>query len=343
MIPSPNITAHVGERRNVTRDIFENEIAPAGVPVLLKGVIGDWPVVQAAHNSHRDLGHYLKRFDTGAKVEVFVGPPEMHGRFFYNDRLDGFNYEKGTTTLSSIIDQLLKMADGPPPLMIYAGSAPSSDAVPGFSSDNPMPLIASEIEPRLWLGNGSRVAAHYDNSRNIACCVAGKRRFTLFPPDQIGNLYLGPLEFTMAGPPASMVDFHAPDYDRYPKFREAEKAAMIADLEPGDALYMPALWWHHVEAEGPFNLLVNYWWMPPNAGSAFESVMLAMLDLRDQHETDKAAWKSFFEHYVFGPDSAKVSDHLPEHWRTVTGPKGKARDAMVMDFIKGRLAKRRDR
>jgi Cupin-like domain len=342
MVPYPNITARVTERLNVTRSIFEEEIVPAGVPVVLKGIVSDWPVVVAASHSAAALGSYLKAQDSGAPVETFVGKAEMKGRYFYNADISGFNYDKGVTSLSSIVDQLLKMADGPPPLMIYAGSAPSGQAVPGFAADNPMPLLTSEIEPRLWLGNSSRVAAHYDNSRNIACCVAGTRRFTLFPPDQIGNLYLGPLEFTMAGPPASMIDFHAPDYDRYPKFREAEKAAMIADLKPGDALYMPALWWHHVEAEGPLNLLVNYWWMPPNAGSAFESVMLALLNLRDQPEADKQAWRAFFDHYVFGPDAANVSGHLPEHWQTVTGPKSTARDEMVMSFIMGRLGKKCD-
>jgi Cupin-like domain len=335
------IEKYVSSRSGVTREIFDEEIVPAGKPVILKQIVPHWPVVKSAATSIDALGQYLKRHDNGTPVETLAGNPQMQGRYFYNADMSGFNYDKGLTSLSSIVDQLLKMADSvPPPMMIYAGSAPSGEAMPGFAAENPMPLLPPDVEPRLWLGNTSRVAAHYDNSRNIACCVAGTRRFTVFPPEQIGNLYLGPLEFTMAGPPASMVDFHAPDYEKYPKFRDAEMAAMVADLEPSDALYMPALWWHHVEAEGPFNLLVNYWWQPPVAGSAFESVMLAMLDLRDQSDVDKTAWKSFFDHYVFGPDAAGVSDHLPEQWRTVTGAKGPERDAMVMEFIMGRLANR---
>ena len=35
---------------------------------------------------------------------------------------------------------------------------------------------------------------------------------------------------------------------------------MVADLEPGDAIYIPALWWHAVQATGELNVLVNYWW-----------------------------------------------------------------------------------
>lgn len=327
----------VEERSGVTRAVFEAEILPAGRPVILKSLVADWPVVRAAATSRDALAAYLKAQDSGAPVETFIGKPPMKGRYFYNDDMTGFNFEKGATSLSNIIEKLMMIADGPPPMMIYAGSAPSQQAVPDFAADNPMSLLNPAIEPRLWLGNTSRVAAHYDNSRNIAACVSGTRRFTVFPPDQIGNLYLGPLDFTMAGLPASMVDFHAPDYDRYPKFRNAEQAGLVAELEPGDAIYIPSLWWHHVEAEGPFNLLVNYWWKPANAGSTFESVMLALADLRDQPEPEKEAWRAFFDHFVFGDDAASIADHLPEQWQHLTGPKNKQRDEKILQFIISQL------
>lgn len=327
----------VAFRKNVTRHIFEEEILPHGEPMILKGLIAHWPIVQAARQSHRHLGGYIKKYDSGIAVQTYVGQPAMNGRYFYNEDMDGFNYEKGETTFSHIVDQLLLTAEGPPPLMIYAGSAPSGATMPDFNGQNPMPLLNAKIEPRLWLGNASRVAAHYDNSRNIACCICGTRRFTLFAPEQIRNLYVGPLEFTMAGPPASMVDFHDPDYERYPKFREAEKAALVADLEPGDAIYIPSLWWHHVEASGPLNMLANYWWMPSGAGQAFEAVLLALMTIRDQPEPEKQAWRSFFDHYVFNPDATHVADHLPKRWQTVTGPKSPGRDEFILDYIRKQL------
>ena len=335
-----NIETRVPEYTGVTRESFEQDIAPLGRPALLKGAVAHWPAVAAARQSDKALGNYLKRHDSGAPVETFVGKPDMKGRYFYNADMTGFNFEKGATALSKIVDQLLHMANGPQTMMIYAGSAPSGEAAPLFATENPMPLLNPAIEPRLWLGNTSRVAAHYDNSRNIACCVSGNRRFTVFPPDQIGNLYLGPLDFTMAGPPASMVDFHAPDYDRYPRFRDAEKAGMIANLETGDAIYIPSLWWHHVEAEGSFNMLVNYWWKPANSGAVFESVMLALVDLRDQPAPEKEAWRAYFEHFVFGHSAATVAHHLPEQWQQLTGTKTPERDAQIVEFVVSQLRKR---
>lgn len=328
------------ERCNVSRAMFEQEIAPAGVPVVLKGLANDWPIVAAAKRSHQSLAAYLQRFDSGAPVETMVGPPDMKGRYFFNADMTGFNFDRATAPLAAIIDHLLSMVDQAPHVMLYAGSAPTSVAAPGLATDNPMPLLDADIEPRLWLGNASRVAAHYDNSRNIACCVSGRRRFLLFPPDQIGNLYPGPPNVTIAGPPVSMVDFHAPDYDRFPRFRDAQNAALIAELNPGDALYIPTLWWHHVEAEGPFNLLVNYWWSVPNGGSVLESVMLALMDLRDQPAPERKAWQAFFDYFVFGKDAANIADHLPAHWQQLTGPKTRQRDERIMGFIMSQLENR---
>ena len=87
----------------------------------------------------------------------------------------------------------------------------------------------------LWIGNRTRTAAHFDLPQNIACVISGRRRFTVFPIGQLPNLYVGPLDFTPAGQAISLVDFHAPDFERYPRFREALRHAQVAELEPGDA------------------------------------------------------------------------------------------------------------
>ena len=98
----------------------------------------------------------------------------------------------------------------------------------------------------------------------MAIVIGGWRRFTLFPPEQVDNLDVGPLHFTIAGPPVSMVDLLHPDFERYPRFATALEHAVMAELGPGDALFIPPLWWHDVEALDGVNVRMSYWWETPH-------------------------------------------------------------------------------
>jgi hypothetical protein len=145
----------------------------------------------------------------------------------------------------------------------------------------------------IWIGNRTVAAAHYDMSNNIACCMVGRRRFTLFPPDQVANLYPGPLEPTPGGQVVSMVDFDAPT-SRVSAVPDALAAAQVADLEPGDVLVYPALWWHQVEALDPFNVLINYWWnaAPGFMDTPMNTLLHGLLSLRDRPDFEKQGWKA---------------------------------------------------
>ena len=118
-----------------------------------------------------------------------------------------------------------------------------------------------------------------------------------------------------------MVDFHAPDLDRFPRFTEALEHAMVAELEAGDALFIPSMWWHHVEGLAPFNVLVNYWWRttPRWLGNPQDALNHAMMAIRDLPEADRAHWRDLFDHYVFG-DAASAAAHIPEVGRGVLAP-----------------------
>jgi Cupin-like domain len=334
------INLDVYDGPSLDRASFDHTIQASGKPAILRGLVASWPVSIAAAQSRLALAQYLKCLDRGQKAGTLMGDPAMQGRYFYDEAMRGFNFQRGEVPYAQVIDKLIEIADDPDPVAIYAGSVGAANLLTGFAASNPMPLLAADIEPRLWLGNRSRIAAHYDIANNLACAVAGQRRFTLFPPEQIGNLYIGPLDFNMAGQPSSLVDFAAPDFERFPKFRAALEQAHVAELEPGDALYIPALWWHHVEAFGPFNLLVNYWWPGPGDGPAFESMILGLLGLRDRAPAERAAWRAFFDHYVFGDAAQAAADHVPEHARSVLGPPSAARSQKLLSFVIARLSQR---
>lgn len=307
-------------------------------PVLLRGLVRDWPMVRAAGESAVAAAAYLRSFYVDATVNAVRVHPRHGGRVFYNEDLSGFNFETLRLRLDAVLDELQRLAMDPEPATLYVGSTTVDTCLPGFRAENDIRL--GDVNPlvSIWLGNRSRVAAHFDLPDNIACCVAGRRRFTLFPPGEIDNLYPGPIDFTPAGQTISMVDFHAPDFDRFPRFAQALESAQLADLEPGDALVIPSLWWHHAEAEGPFNALVNYWWRRTPAFMDPPANVLdhALLALRDLPARQRAAWHDIFRYYVFEFDDDTVA-HLPADRRGVLGPLDEVQARRLRAQIRNRL------
>jgi hypothetical protein len=281
---------------------------------------------------------YLKRFYQDATVGVLVGGPEIQGRIFYNEDLTGFNFQRRMTKLDVVLETLTKaQADENAPT-VYLGSTTIDTCLPGFRGENDLELTAVAPLASIWLGNRTRIAAHYDVPDNLACVAAGRRRFTLFPPDQLTNLYVGPLDFTPAGQAISMVDFAQPDFARYPKFKVALRHAQVADMNPGDAIFIPSMWWHHVEGLDAFNVLINYWWRrsPGHMGTPDSVLLHALLSLRDLPAEQREAWRGIFDHYVFEPDEDTVR-HIPERSRGVLAPLGDAAARGLRALLLNRL------
>lgn len=290
-------------------------------PVVVRGLVANWPVVEAGRQSPAALASYLRANDRGQPVRLFVGPPDIAGRYFYEPGMRGFNFAVSNATLTQLVGKLLELADAQSAQTLYMGSTPADEILAGFAGANPMPLVAGKpTGPGVWIGNQSRVAPHFDESNNIACVVSGRRRFTLFPPEQVTNLYVGPIDNTMAGQPSSMVDLAAPDLARFPRFRDAMDDAVTTELQPGDAIFIPAMWWHGVEATGPLNMLVNYWWKvgPPDAGSPTHALGHGLLTISHLPEGERRAWRALFDHFVFRIDSDPVA-HIPEEAQGILG------------------------
>ncbi len=288
-----------------------------GRPVILRGLAADWPLVAAGREGADAAIGYLKRFDAGRQVVGYTGEPAIGGRYFYRDDWSGLNFEAKRVALSDYLNRIAAHSDDPLPPSFYVGSTDLDTYLPGLSAENGLafPDPPPGRDPPLvsiWIGNRTVAATHYDMSNNLACCLVGRRRFTLFPPNQIANLYPGPLEPTPGGQVVSMVDLRAPDLDRYPRFADALATAEVAELEPGDVLFYPALWWHNVEALDGFNVMINYWWnaVPAFVDTPMTTLLHGILSLRERPEAEKRAWAALFDYYVFG-DSARAAAHLP--------------------------------
>jgi hypothetical protein len=312
----------VPEHHDVDRNRFEREIVPAGRPAVLRGLCSGWTAVVRAREEEESLAAYLGACAADEPFEAWFGPPEIEGRFGYTPDFTGFNHDRRLATVSQLLDLLLRQRGHDRPYSMYAGAIPIRRHLPGLFAEIPMPLLdpAREMLVSLWLGNRTRTAAHWDLPQNLACVIAGRRRFTLFPTDQIHNLYVGPLDFTLAGQPTSLVDLDRPDFERHPRFREALEAAETAELGPGDALYLPSLWWHGVASLDELAAMVNFWWRDgePPLLTPLNALYHAVITMKDLPPAELAAWRVLFDHYVYR-DHGDPASHLPEDARGILG------------------------
>lgn len=293
----------------------------ASRPFILRGIAADWPLVRSGlEGGSCGARAYLLRHARKRRFEVNVGQPGKGGRLFYDEKM-GMNFRMGRATLSDIFAGIEANENKPDAPVIYLSSLNMHDYFDELHETNHLDLSGRVTRDGIWIGTRTEIAAHNDIPENVAVCAVGRRRFTLFPPESFADLYLGPLENTPAGRAVSMVNLADPDYVRFPRFRDALKRAEVAALEPGDALFIPSLWFHHVEALDPFNVLVNYWWRdtPQFLGDPEHALLHAILAVRDLPDGARERWKALFDHYVFSNGSA-AGAHLPEGTRGILDP-----------------------
>ena len=303
-----------------TPEKIPDEVYASAEPLILKGLASSWPIVKAGLNSQADAEKYLLQFYKGQEVTAFLGKPENNGRIFYDETLSGFNYDSVSTKLDFALKQLAIHANNPNAPSIYIGSTSVDTYLPGFRAENDLNLQQHNPLISIWLSNKCRIAAHWDSPLNIACSVVGHRRFTLFPFEQMENLYIGPLDKTPAGQAISLVDFYNPDFEKFPKFKEAIEYAQVADLEPGDVIFIPSMWWHHVESLDSLNVLVNYWFDGPPIfyGKGVNALFHSVLSIRDLPPEQRKAWKQMFDYYVFDYQKENFQ-HIPEQAQGAIG------------------------
>lgn len=326
--------------------IEETVLAPADAvaathgretPLVLRGLCADWPLVRASGDA-AEVRRYLLSGYERAPVTAFLAEAGSDGRLFYNDDVSGLNFQQVRTTLDEVLRRIDEAAAMDPAPTIYMGSMAMDHCVPAIRPDNSLPTGDLPTTIRIWIGNRSRVATHHDVMDNIACVCVGERQFTLFPPEQTANLYLGPIDLTPAGQQVSMVDPEHPDLERFPRYAEALAASQRAVLRPGDAIYIPSMWWHQVDAHSTLNVLINHWWrdVAPWMGAPGDVLLHALLNLRDLPARQREAWKHLFDHYVFDPPDDALA-HLPARSRGALGELDEAQARQLRGLLRNRL------
>lgn len=310
----------VPEVRVASPEELDRHLRGATSPFVVRGLVGHWPLVAAGRHSDRSARDYLLSLHRNRPFVVSVGQPGGGERLFYDSAMS-MNFRTLKGKLPQIFAQIDAAAERPDAPAIYLASIDMHEHFDGLHEANRVDLGERTCLASIWMGTPTRIAAHNDIPNNLACVAVGRRRFTLFPHEQFRNLHLGPVDNTPAGRAVSMVDFHAPDFELYPRFRDALRHAVVAELDAGDALYIPSMWYHHVEGLDPFNVLVNYWWRetPRWLGQPQDALNHALLAIRDLPADQKRNWRDLFDYYVF-ENGEEVVAHIPPEGRSVLAP-----------------------
>jgi Cupin-like domain len=293
-----------------------DRVVEAAKPVILRGLIDHWPALAAGRQSPASLNRYLEAMDRGIPGPVMEAPASSGGRFGYDRDLREFTFTKRQRGLSETLDRIERQLGRAEAPIIAVQMLSLASHLPDFAQHNPLPLLP-RVGPLLWLGGPVRTQTHHDRDHNLICVIAGRRRFVLFPPEQVTNLYIGPIENP---PPLSLVDLEAPDFARFPRFATALSAASTSELGPGEALLIPRHWWHHVTSLEPYNAMVNYWWgaHAPGLENPYDCFLTALLALKDLPAAERIYWQAMFNAYVFQCEGSAV-EHIPAALRGVLG------------------------
>jgi cupin-like protein len=239
----------VDECESLSASRFRRAYFDTGTPVVLRGLIRGWPACATW-----SLDALARRFPTQT-VEVMVCDPDARptGESPYLER----------RRLPFAAAVALMGEDGGRRLHLVAQNQLFADPAFGelwadlyldpdwFDQSATLPGVSLWVSPRH-----SVTPLHYDLASTLLAQVVGRKRVIFASPADTENLYKGPAGYSTADP-------EVPARDRYPRLAGARLHQAV--LEPGDALFLPREWWHHVRSlEASISLsLRNFAWSSP--------------------------------------------------------------------------------
>lgn len=218
---------------SIEPELFKKEYYNPGVPVVIKNLAQDWPA-QKKWN-----WEYFKMLVGDQKVPLYNNVK--------SDAYTPINTADDYKTFGEYIDMISK---GPAAWRIFLFNI--FDHAPELIQDFSWPehLMKGFVKkyPMLFTGGqGSITHMHYDMdlSHIFHTQFCGRKRVLMFHHSEQYKLYRKPFEVLSMADFSNYYENGKPDYDKFPALKLAEGFDFI--LEPGDTLFMPAGYWHHME------------------------------------------------------------------------------------------------
>ena len=340
------VDAEVARQERPSPEAFDRLADEGTAPLVITGALEHWPLASELRKAGSPTAQIavLERLIGRRKLHYTTIAPEQHGHLGYTADGKGTNFtftSGGKVPFSQFGAALRVTLAGPQGGAVYMQSAPLG----GFPELLPhvpdLPYLAGGAEGyrQLWIGSGGHVVnLHFDPTHNLIAMLTGQKRVTLVPPDNMGSMYPAPLDCRLGDAIGSQVTLLAPDFERHPRAPAELAKAQVATLEAGDVLYIPPMWWHHVESFG-LNVMLNKWVLPVSAARFTDitlNVVRGILVFDHIPAIVRLRYRDFYHATLFASDAPPppppaaedpatarllqpVHRHVRETWRVLRG------------------------
>ncbi|KAL7525580.1 hypothetical protein ACHAXR_001067 [Thalassiosira sp. AJA248-18] len=147
-----------------------------------------------------------------------------------------------------------------------------NELFPQVSNDIPIPQLCDDengeynigegklYHTMLWMGPRHTVSPlHFDPLDNILMQVVGWKRVLMFPPDNQSRHYAGAKGNQYNTSAIDIENLNSSTLKQFPNFKALAPTPYECILGPGDGLYIPKKWWHHVRSL-EMSVSANVWW-----------------------------------------------------------------------------------
>ena len=226
-------TDFVQRREHVPADEFYRHYFAGNRPVVITGYARTWPAFG------KWTPEYFKDAFADAAVEIVAG----RARDPDGDR--NFEQYRQKTTMSDYVDRVVQAGESNDIYMIARNKNMTRDALLPLLDDVVFDPALFDIEhldggTTLWFGPaGTITPLHHDSTNILFCQIYGKKRVMLISPFETALLDSARGFYSA---------YNLEDPDALVELRSTDMAIHEVELAPGEALFIPAGWWHHIKA-----------------------------------------------------------------------------------------------